>query len=55
MWIVQKKVNDKWVMKVNNIPDEKTATEWIQMLQRHHPDDEFRPCEKISDNEILCS
>lgn len=44
MWIVKQKEkeNGKWRTVVENIPDEITADEWIQMLQRHHVNDEFK-------------
>jgi len=42
MWIVQRKIGGKWTAIVTNIPDEETADEWIHMLKRNHPDDEFK-------------
>lgn len=50
MWVIQKKVNNKWVDEKINIPNEKTADEWIQMLSRRDINIEFQKIYRLEKN-----
>lgn len=42
MWTIQKEIDSKWEIVVENISDEDLANEWIAMKKRNQPNDKFR-------------